>query len=231
MRRSLPLAPPSGFAVSGAMAETDVRAAVARLAAAVMAVDGRIVDRELEAADRLKSLGLGGLEPLIFDELERTSEPIDVGPACEALRGIHPDAAATLLGLLAQIAASDGRVSREEHALLDTIAAAIGLGDEHAAAEAGRAVPGHPAWATHEIPVAPTPESQTSRSLGHACRVLGVAPSASRDEIDVAYLALVERYDPHKVAGLGAEFAALAVRKLFEITLAFEALVGTPGAD
>ena len=171
-----------------------MRTDVARLAAAVMAVDGRIVAPELEAAERLRSLGLGGLEPLILDELEQTGDPIDVGAACEALRGIHPEGAATLLGLLAQIAASDGRVSREEHALLDTIAAGIGLGEEHATIEAARVVPGHPAWAAHEIPVTPTPERHASPSLGHACRVLGLAPSASRDEIDAAYLALVERY-------------------------------------
>ena len=62
-------------------------------------------------------------------------------------------------------------------------------------------------------------------ALQNAYRVLGIDADASRAHLDAAYLGLVERYNPANVALLGAEFAALAVRKLAAVTAAFETVL------
>jgi DnaJ domain len=51
--------------------------------------------------------------------------------------------------------------------------------------------------------------------------VLGVSPSASRDEIRRAYKSLLGRYHPDKAASLSNEMRELAERKSREITLAY----------
>lgn len=56
--------------------------------------------------------------------------------------------------------------------------------------------------------------------------VLGVSPSASRDEIKTAYRKLANQYHPDKVAHLGEELQALADQRFKEITQAYEQLVG-----
>jgi hypothetical protein len=57
-----------------------------------------------------------------------------------------------------------------------------------------------------------------------------VSPGAPRDVVDAAYLALVERWDPRAVAPMGAEFVALAVRKIAAATRAWEAVTAaSPG--
>jgi uncharacterized tellurite resistance protein B-like protein len=220
----------------------DPRVEVARLAVGVMVADGRIERRELAASVVLDRLGLGGLTPFVRRELERLpNHPIDVEDACQGLRGIHPEAAATLVGALAQVAACDGTVSFEESRTLDVIGRRLGLTADDVQDLIETVVRGHPAWKRHEEPPAeplatpPAPgEVPPTASDGatepdnarYARRLLGVAPDASREAIAAAYLEQIGRYDPAKVSQLGAEFAALAVRKLFEATLAYETLAG-----
>jgi DnaJ-domain-containing protein 1 len=55
-----------------------------------------------------------------------------------------------------------------------------------------------------------------------AYALLGVRPGASRAELENAYRAALERYNPNKVIDLGTEFASLAVQKLAQATAAFE---------
>jgi uncharacterized tellurite resistance protein B-like protein len=216
----------------------DPRVEVARLAVGVMVADGRIERRELAASAVLDKLGLGGLTPFERRELERLpSHPIDVEDACQGLRGIHPEAAATLVGALAQVAACDGTVSFEESHTLDVIGRRLGLTVEDVQDVIESVVRGHPAWKRHEEPMAETPTPSEKASEGsdaaaesdnalYARRLLGVAADASREAVAAAYLEQIGRYDPNKVSQLGAEFAALAVRKLFEATLAYETLTG-----
>jgi hypothetical protein len=60
---------------------------------------------------------------------------------------------------------------------------------------------------------------------------VAVAVIAADGRIDAAYLELVECYNPAKVVGFGMEFVALAVRKLAEVTVAFETVrAGQRGA-
>lgn len=203
----------------------DPRVEVARLAAAVMVADGRLERRELEASSVLDVLGLGGLTPFVREELEHLRErPIDVDEACHQLGGMHPQAAATLIGALAQVAVADGAVADEEMRMLDAIGRRLGLGSDEIRAVVESAARGHPAWERPAESAAPDDADRPASSAAH--RLLGVPPDADADAVDAAYLALVARYDPAKVAELGPEFAALAARKLFEATLAYETVTG-----
>lgn len=52
--------------------------------------------------------------------------------------------------------------------------------------------------------------------------VLGVAPSASSDEIRGAYKRKMSQYHPDKVASLGEEFMEIAVNRSKEINVAYK---------
>ncbi len=64
--------------------------------------------------------------------------------------------------------------------------------------------------------------SQPIRSQWHD--VLGVAGTASREEITQAYHQMAKMYHPDKVAGLAPEFKALAEERMKEINMAYEEL-------
>ncbi len=55
--------------------------------------------------------------------------------------------------------------------------------------------------------------------------VLGVSPTASRDEIQAAYKSLARQYHPDRVTSLGEEFRQLAERRMKAINAAYAALM------
>ena len=61
--------------------------------------------------------------------------------------------------------------------------------------------------------------------LDRARTLLGVGPTATREEVDAAYLRLVAFYDPAKVMDLGPEFVVLSVRRLGQATTAYQIAV------
>lgn len=58
--------------------------------------------------------------------------------------------------------------------------------------------------------------------IERAYEILGVEADASPARVHAAYLALLNRYNPAKVASLDVGFTLLAVRKLAEVTAAFK---------
>lgn len=68
---------------------------------------------------------------------------------------------------------------------------------------------------------APTPETRVP-PVRPWHEVLGVSPTASRQDIVGAYRALISHYHPDKVATLGEEFRELAERRAKEINVAYE---------
>ena len=229
--------------------DADPRRLIARLAVAVMVADGQITPSEYEALERLDGLGLGPLSDLAEDEIRNaTRQPIDLRATCEGLAQATPEAAAVIMSVLAEIAASDRSVSRAELEALHTVAQLLGLNASDAAhilsavmSEYGATLRGDDSVRSGDLPpsrpepvtvirtsdgeaAAATPATEHAE-LQHAYCVLGIDAATSRAHLDAAYLGLVERYNPVKVAGLGAEFAALAVRKLVEATAAFETVL------
>lgn len=231
--------------------EQDPRRAVARLAVAVMAADGRVTSPEVAALERLDHLGLGSLGPLIEEEFERaTREPVDIRRACVALAGASREAAHTLLAALAAIATSDRVLAGRERETYETIARLLGVperesahilattamapGPESAVAEPTRrrriAVEGAAESTSPSAAEAARSPGRTAPGadpvLANARRLLGVEPGATREDIDAAYLAQVERFNPAGVAAMGPEFVALAVHRLADVTAAWEVLTG-----
>jgi DnaJ-domain-containing protein 1 len=209
--------------------DIDPRRLVAQLAAAVIVADDRVTAGELEELGLLDCLGLGGLSGLAEEEMRSAvHRPIDVGTACRLLRTELPDAAPTILGALAAIAAADQEVSEPEMKLLADVASGLGL----APAEAERilaAVFQAVQPETVRKPAATPPQSAVPApvdpELGRALLVLGLDSLGGRADLDASYRRLVERYDPAKVLELGPDFAALAVRKLAEVTDAYQVAV------
>jgi DnaJ-domain-containing protein 1 len=198
--------------------QDDPRRAIARLAVAVVIADGRVGADEIIALDELDLLGLGQLSLTAHEEMARAVvEPVDVAGTCARLAGLGPNTSAIIFTVLAHLAASDGSVSDGERRVLDAIAHGLGVPP----ADAGRILRAATA-AGAAPPAEPSMPSEPRARSAHACRLLGIEPDASADGLAAAYLAAVERYDPATVAALGPEFVVLAVRKLVELTDAFE---------
>jgi len=69
-----------------------------------------------------------------------------------------------------------------------------------------------------------TEASPASERPQNPYEVLGVARTATADEIHTAYQRLVVQYHPDRVAGMGPEVVAVAERKTKEINEAYAAL-------
>ena len=54
--------------------------------------------------------------------------------------------------------------------------------------------------------------------------LLGIAPDATREDLDVAYAAKRAAYDPARVAGLGEEFVRIATHRRAELAAAYQRL-------
>ncbi len=68
------------------------------------------------------------------------------------------------------------------------------------------------------------PHGKTVFSVSSACKVLGISPRASWQEIQAAYREKSKKYHPDRVSHLGKEFAELANEKFIEIQNAYELL-------
>jgi uncharacterized tellurite resistance protein B-like protein len=228
----------------------DPRRLIVRLAVAVMAADGRIDPDELQAAERLDRLGLGLLSTLAREEIERAArEPIDLIATCAGLSSASPQAGSVILAALADIAGVDHLLKPGEIQVLSAIGRLLGLPESmvetilDAAAAACEGEPAREPWTRQEAEVpersaaatrgpfvarpGPAPLARLGEPLALAYGRLGLGADVSRAEIEAAYRALVERYNPAKVIDLGPEFAILAVRKLAEATTAFEEILAS----
>lgn len=218
---------------------------IVRLAVAVMTADGQITSTERETLDEgLDELGLGRLSEFVEAEVQRAvHEPIDVVSTCKPLANAGPEAAEVILALLCEVAASDRSVTTAEVATLSSVATLLGLSDGDTARILRAAMEAYGAGLSLEQeeslaspqPVisplpgngVPVPADRVTRDPGleQALRLLGLSAGADRRSVDSAYLDLVARYNPTKLVDLGADFVALAVRKLTAITDAFEYVI------
>jgi uncharacterized tellurite resistance protein B-like protein len=212
------------------MERENVGRLIARLAVAVIAADGRITPAEVAALGRLDALGLGPLSALAREEIERAvQQPIDVEATCAELPRLGEEAAALLLTVLAEIAASDRVLAPRERDVFEAVAGHLGVAPSAAAhiLEAAISAVGAAEPEGAPPPVRAEAGTPADPSRQRALRVLGLEPGAGRSRIDATYLDLVQRYDPARVADLGPEFAVLAVRRLAAITDAYEAALAS----
>ena len=198
---------------------------IARLGVAIIAADGRITTAELAALARLDRLGLGPLDEVAREEIERAiQQPIDVRATCAALPPLGEKAAALLLTVIAELAASDRMLAPRERDVFNAVASHLGVAPATAAQilEAAMAPPPTTAGAPEPPRTTGAAEARPDPELQRAFRLLGLEPGADRSRLDSTYLDFVKSYDPARVGDLGPEFAALAVRRLAAITDAYE---------
>lgn len=68
------------------------------------------------------------------------------------------------------------------------------------------------------------PASEQQRSTPSPQEILGVADTASLEEIEKAYRSLASQYHPDKVEHLGPELRAVAHEKMIQLTAAYKIL-------
>jgi len=193
----------------------DLHDAVARLVVGVMVADGHVAAGELDLVSRLDRAGLGPLAGRVRRELEQAArEPIDVDRACQTVRASGMALVGAVLSMLARIAGVGERRVASEQALLVAIAERLGVDREQARS--------HLEPLRHDSRSATRQGRASFDAADAALRQLGLGRTASRAEVDEAYLRLVDRYDPGKLALLGADFVKLAVRELAALTEAYE---------
>jgi DnaJ-domain-containing protein 1 len=193
----------------------DLHEAVSRLVVAMMIADGRVSAEELDVVARLDHAGLGPLSSRVHRELDRASrQPIDVDGACATVRSAGVALVGAVLSMLARVAAAGQRLTASEQEFFAAIAHRLGVDGDQTRS--------HLQPLRHDPqPVAP-PRRPSSDAADAALRQLGLNRDATSADVDAAYLRLVDRYHPGKVAPLGADFVTLAVRELVALTEAYE---------
>lgn len=117
-----------------------------------------------------------------------------------------------LLNFLVMIAQADGIVSPEEILALKEVAIHLGLSEEDV-----------------EQMLNLQSGSSASSSLEDAYKVLGIAPTATNDEVKAAYRKMALKHHPDKVAALGEDVRRAAEKKFQEINDAKERIFKARG--
>lgn len=184
------------------------------LASYIIRADGKVMHSEMNLVRQWLRVNFGeasvseGEEIMkrLFNEQKRLGMPefrTAVLSSCRQLRQIMPyEQRLQLLSFLVNIAQADGMVVTEEVSALREIATDLGLSE----ADLDSMLNLHDA----------------SSSLDAAYKVLGVAPTATDDEIKAAYRKLALKNHPDRVASLGEDVRKAAEKKFQEINAAME---------
>lgn len=184
------------------------------LASYIIRADGKVMHSEMNLVRQWLRVNFGeasvseGEEIMkrLFNEQKRLGMPefrTAVLSSCRQLRQIMPyEQRLQLLSFLVNIAQADGMVVTEEVSALREIATDLGLSE----ADLDGMLNLHDA----------------SSNLDAAYKVLGVAPTATDDEIKAAYRKLALKNHPDRVASLGEDVRKAAEKKFQEINAAME---------
>ena len=184
------------------------------LASYIIRADGKVMHSEMNLVRAWLRANFGessvseGEEIMkrLFNEQKRLGMPefrTAVLSSCRQLRQIMPyEQRLQLLNFLVNIAQADGVVVTEEITALREVALDLGLSE----ADLDSMLNLHDA----------------SSSLDAAYKVLGVAPTATDDEIKAAYRKLALKNHPDRVASLGEDVRKAAEKKFQEINAAME---------
>ena len=184
------------------------------LASYIIRADGKVMHSEMNVVRQWLRVNFGeasvseGEEIMkrLFNEQKRLGMPefrTAVLSSCRQLRQIMPyEQRLQLLSFLVNIAQADGMVVAVEVSALREIATDLGLSE----ADLDSMLNLHDA----------------SSNLDAAYKVLGVAPTATDDEIKAAYRKLALKNHPDRVSSLGEDVRKAAEKKFQEINAAME---------
>ncbi len=174
----------------------------------VLKADGEIRPEEVQEVRRFFSERLGyredSLEVVKRMLMEVLEKPVDLDTLCLDFRA-KSDYSARLLLLecLNDIARADGNLHPSEIAVIQRVAVLLQVSENDSR------------------------RMESAEVKKSDYEVLGVSRDASQDDIRRAYLELVKKYHPDRVAHLGDEFKELAHKKFVEIQSAYEKLQRT----
>lgn len=182
------------------------------LSAHIIQADGKIMHSEMETVRRFLRNSFGeaavrqsdNILRRLFEYRKRTGEAAwqqQIRDACAEMRAAMPEEhRLQLIAFLVEIAKADGRVDPVEVSVLREIAMYLGLN-------------------------ANTVDQFLSlggSTLADAYEVLGIAPTATDDEVRRTYRNLVRQHHPDRVATLGNDVVEAAKKKMQEINDAKE---------
>lgn len=194
------------------------------LASYIIKADGRVMHSEMELVRRFLRQNFGeqakqqGEEILLklFEQQKRLGMAEYRTVIQDSCHQIHANMAyeqrLQLLNFLVMIAQADAVVSPEEIAALKEVAIHMGLSVEDVI----------------QMLNLRSGSSATS-NLDDAYKVLGIAPSATNDEVKAAYRKMALKHHPDKVAALGEDVRKAAEKKFQEINDAKEKIFKARG--
>lgn len=190
----------------------------------IIKADGRVMHSEMELVRRFLSQNFGeqakqqGEEILLklFEQQKRLGMAeyrTVIQDSCHQIRAnMAYEQRLQLLNFLVMIAQADAVVSPEEIVALKEVAIHMGLSVEDVIQMLNL-----------------RSGSSATNSLNDAYKVLGIAPSATNDEVKAAYRKMALKHHPDKVAALGEDVRKAAEKKFQEINDAKEKIFKARG--
>lgn len=194
------------------------------LASYIIKADGKVMHSEMELVRRFLRQNFGeqakqqGEEILLklFEQQKRLGMAeyrTVIQDSCHQIRtNMIYEQRLQLLNFLVMIAQADAVVSPEEIAALKEVAIHMGLSVEDVIQMLNL-----------------RSGSSATNSLDDAYKVLGIAPSATNDEVKAAYRKMALKHHPDKVAALGEDVRKAAEKKFQEINDAKEKIFKARG--
>lgn len=194
------------------------------LASYIIKADGKVMHSEMELVRRFLRQNFGeqakqqGEEILLklFEQQKRLGMAeyrTVIQDSCHQIRAnMIYEQRLQLLNFLVMIAQADAVVSAEEIAALKEVAIHMGLSVEDVIQMLNL-----------------RSGSSATNSLDDAYKVLGIAPSATNDEVKAAYRKMALKHHPDKVAALGEDVRKAAEKKFQEINDAKEKIFKARG--
>ena len=194
------------------------------LASYIIKADGKVMHSEMELVRRFLSQNFGeqakqqGEEILLklFEQQKRLGMAeyrTVIQDSCHQIRAnMIYEQRLQLLNFLVMIAQADAVVSPEEIAALKEVTIHMGLSVEDVIQMLNL-----------------RSGSSATNSLDDAYKVLGIAPSATNDEVKAAYRKMALKHHPDKVAALGEDVRKAAEKKFQEINDAKEKIFKARG--
>ena len=191
------------------------------LASYIMKADGRVMHSEMELVRTFLRRNFGEIavrqgEEILLRLFERQKQMGEaafkntIRESCaEIAQHMNYSQRLQLLNFLVLIAQADGAVPQSEIDALHFVAASLGISAEDLSSMLNL--------------------SSGGNSLEAAYKVLGIAPSATDDEVKAAYRRMALKHHPDRVATLGDDVRKAAEKKFQEINAAKETIYKARG--
>lgn len=211
MREAQPDGPVLEQHTGGSTTGGDLAMSLVVLTAALMKVDGRISQSELQHVRRffVKQFGQAQAGRLLIVLRDVLKQDIPVLQVCAQVRMNMPHPVRLqLMHYLIGLAHADGSVDRKEFDLLKRMGQALGISDKDLGSLSAMFRMDDP---------------------GAAYEVLEIPSSASNEEVKKAYRRMAMKYHPDKVAQLGDDVQKAAGEKFKKVQQAYETITKQRG--